>query len=228
MLLNTTGTIRNLQKSDIEAQIQQLERAAAEMANEAVDLVIVGGGPLFTSQGRGSENRTSQRLTELSGVPCVTGLELEMEALRAVGSVRPVIASPYPTELSDRLMAHLNEAGWDVQGAHGLGIVNNSEIGRLPEDRALEAGRAAVRAAPDADAVLMPCARWPTLAAIGALERETGLPVVSATTADIHGAFRRLGLRPRRRVGRLLNLLVDAPQADAGARDTKTGEMSRQ
>ena len=38
MLLNTTGTIRNLQDSDIDAQPQTIEAAARDVAADKVDV----------------------------------------------------------------------------------------------------------------------------------------------------------------------------------------------
>ena len=194
MLINTTGTIRKLRKDDIEMQLQQLERAAQDVAAEQVDLIIAGGGPLVTSQGFGSAERIAARLSDSCGVRCVTSIEFQVDALKAVGSQRPVIASPYPPELDQQLVEYLGQAGFDVQGSKGLGIVSNSQIGLLPEDASLECGRSAAAMAPDADAILMPCARWPTLSAIPQLEQEFDVPVISANNSSFHGAFSLLGV----------------------------------
>jgi maleate cis-trans isomerase len=195
MLVNSTGTVRNLRDDDLAARLESLEAAARDVSSEGVDLIVVGGGPLVTLQGYGSERRISARLTDATGVTCITGIELELEALRAVGCQRPTIATPYPPALDERLIAYLRAAGFDVQGCVGLGIVHNSEIGALPEHASLRAGRQAAAAAPQADGVFMPCARWPTLDAVPLLEQELGLPVVSATLAVFYGALRRLGIR---------------------------------
>jgi maleate isomerase len=195
MLLNTTGTIRNLQDSDIEGQLRTLEAAARDAVADRVDLIIVGGGPLITKLGYGSEKRIADQLSEACGTPVVTSIQFMVEALRAVGSQRPVIASPYPPMLDERLARYLTEAGFEVQGCKGLGIVNNAEIGALPEYAALRCGRQAAAMAPEADCVLLPCARWPTLDAAILLEQELGLPAISATIADFYGSFKRLGIR---------------------------------
>jgi maleate cis-trans isomerase len=195
MLFNTTGTIRNLRKEDIEARLQYVEAAAKDVATDKVDLIIVGGGPVATAQGYGSAERIAAQLTEACGVPCVMSIQFQVQALQAVGSRRPVIASPYPKELDEQLVEYLGKAGFDVQGAKGLGIVRNAELGLLPEYAALRIGREAVAMAPRADAILLPCSRWPTLDAVVLLEQELGLPVVSATIADFYGAFKFLNIR---------------------------------
>jgi maleate cis-trans isomerase len=195
LFLNTTGTVRALRDRDLETQLQALEAAARDVAPERPDLIVAGGSPLVTMQGYGSEERIAARLTAACGIPCVTGIQLEVEALRAVGSRRPVIASPYPPELDERLVRYLGQAGFEVQGCKGLGIVDNAEIGLLPVHAALRAGREAAAMAPRADAIFLPCGRWPTLDAVVQLEQDLGLPVVSSAVAIFHGALLRLGVR---------------------------------
>lgn len=219
MLINTTGTIRNLQKDDIEARLQTLEAAARDVVAEQVDLIIAGGGPIVTMLGYGSEERLAAQLTEACGVPCVMGIQLQVEALRAVGSKRPVIASPYPPELDEQLAQYLGQAGFEVQGCKGLGIVNNAQLGLLPEHAALRCGRQAAAAAPEADAIFMPCSRWPTLDAVVLLEQELGVPVVSSPLAYFYGAFTRLNIRDRfEGCGSLLRSLTPYELARSGSR----------
>ncbi|GEM_PF-337053 len=195
MFLNVTGTVRNLRDGDLESRLRSLEAAAIDVAEDKPDLIIAGGSPLITLQGFGSEKRISEQLTRACGIPCVTGTELETDALHAVHSTRPVLATPYPPTLDERLINYLNEAGFEVQGCKGLGIENNATIGMLPEHAALRIGREAAAAAPNADAIFMPCGRWPTLEAARLLEQELGLPVVTASLAYAFGSFKRLNIR---------------------------------
>ena len=195
MFMNVTGTVRNLRDDDLSARLKSLEAAAIDVAADKVDLIICGGSPIVTLQGYGSETRIAAELTQACGVPCVMGIELEVESLRALNSKRPVIASPYPPALDDRLVRYLGEAGFDVQGCRGLGIENNAEIGLLPEHASLRIAREAATQAPHADAIFMPCGRWPTLESALLLEQEMGLPVVTSTLSMAYGAFKRLNIR---------------------------------
>jgi maleate isomerase len=195
MFMNVTGTVRNLRDDDLSARLKSLEAAAIDVAADKVDLIICGGSPIVTLQGYGSEERISAELTRACGVPCVMGIQVEVEALRAVNSKRPVIATPYPPALDDRLVRYLGQAGFEVQGCQGLGIENNAQIGLLPEHASLRIAREAAAKAPNADAILMPCGRWPTLESALLLEQELGLPVVTSTLSMAYGAFRRLNIR---------------------------------
>ena len=76
----------------------------------------------------------------------------------------------------------------------------------------------AASAAPDADGVFLPCARWPTLDALPLLEQELGLPVVSSTVSVFYGALQRLGVRDGLQgFGSLLASLTPRPVSLSGA-----------
>ena len=66
------------------------------------------------------------------------------------------------------------------------------------------AGRRADR--PEADALVLACTNWVSMAAIEPLEAELGKPVVSTTQASLWACLRRLGwTRPLTGAGRLLD-----------------------
>ena len=63
----------------------------------------------------------------------------------------------------------------------------------------------AVRDAPPADGLYMPCPQWSICDVIDVAERDTGLPIVAGVTAEFWAAFRVLGIRDEiRGFGRLL------------------------
>src|SRR5436190_19527374 len=47
MILNSTGTIRQLVDADFERQLQRIEEAAADLVDNKCDSIIIGGSPLF-------------------------------------------------------------------------------------------------------------------------------------------------------------------------------------
>jgi len=68
MIFNTTGTIRQLVDADFEKQLQRIEEATLELADNNCDVIIIGGSPLFTRLGYGSDIEVGKRLTAKAGV----------------------------------------------------------------------------------------------------------------------------------------------------------------
>lgn len=198
LLFNTTGTIRQLDRTDIERQISRIEEAAFDLAAEGVDLILIGGTPLFTSQGVGSDTRTAQRIEEKVKVRVSAGVTGEIEALRALGLKRIVVASPHEEEINERLKAFLEGNGFKVVHMRGLGIRKNSEISKVPEYGSYQlAKKAFFEAAEKADGVFLPCPRWPTIGNLNLLEEELGCPVISSCQAYAWWGLKLLNIRER-------------------------------
>ena len=68
-LLNSTGTIRQLVDADFERQLERIEEAALDLVDNGCDVIILGGSPLFTKLGHGSDTEMGRRLTEKTGRP---------------------------------------------------------------------------------------------------------------------------------------------------------------
>ena len=70
-------------------------------------------------------------------------------------------------------------------------------VARLKRSVALDLGRQAMRAHPDADTIMFPSPHWPVVDAIEPLEREFGVSVMSALQAIVWQALRLTGIDDR-------------------------------
>ena len=84
MMLNSTGTIRQLVDADFDKQLKRIEEATIDLAENNCDVIIVGGSPLFTKMGYGSDIQMGKQLTEKVGIPVAAGITGEMEALKSL------------------------------------------------------------------------------------------------------------------------------------------------
>ena len=107
MILNSTGTIRQLVDADLERQLQRIEEAAADLVDNKCDSVIIGGSPLFTKLGYGSDTEMGKRLSDKYGVPVSPGITGEIEALKSLNLKKLVVATP-------RVRSHYTEEAWNA------------------------------------------------------------------------------------------------------------------
>ena len=77
-------------------------------------------------------------------------------------------------------------------GMKGLGIERASEIARMPFERPYELAVEVAKEAPEADAMYIPCARFPVVRSIDAIEAEAGIPVVTSTQAMVWWGLRTI------------------------------------
>ena len=114
MILNTTGTVRQLVDADFDRQRQRIEEAVQDLVENNCDSIIFSGSPLFTKLGYGSDRELGRRLTEKFAVPVAAGLTAEVEALKAMEIKKIVVGTPYGDELNQRLKRFLEASGFEV------------------------------------------------------------------------------------------------------------------
>ncbi|HEY2987866.1 MAG TPA: hypothetical protein VGL11_09070 [Candidatus Binatia bacterium] len=197
LLLNTTGTIRRLVDEHLERQLERLEEATVDLAETGADFIILGGSPIFTRLGPGSDREVAARLEAKVGVPVAAGMTCEVEALRHMNIRKVVVATPYPDPLTQRVADFLTASGFEILRAEGLRVERNADLGELPEHAAYKIAKRLYFSAPEADGMFLPCNRWPTAGIISLLEQETGKPALSSGLCNIWYALHRLRVREK-------------------------------
>lgn len=115
-----------------------------------------------------------------------------LEALEVIGARRVAVATPYDEPLTARLLAFLEEAGFETTASAHLGM--DRDIWRVSADSVRELVGALPREG--ADAIFLSCTNLPTHDVIPGLEAELGLPVLSANLVTMWAALRALGVAP--------------------------------
>ncbi|MDH3445375.1 MAG: hypothetical protein OEN50_15725 [Deltaproteobacteria bacterium] len=209
MILNSTGTIRQLVDADFERQLQRIEEAAADLVDNKCDSVIIGGSPLFTKLGHGSDIEMGRKLTAKFGIPVSAGITGEIEALKSLNLKRLVVATPHEDTLNERMKAFLEASGFQVLKIQGYGVRKNSELTDMDIHAAYRIAKKLYDQHPEADGVFVPCPRWPTITDVDLLEREIGKPVVTSCQAYIWHALKMANVRQEvTGFGRLMSSLA--------------------
>jgi maleate cis-trans isomerase len=210
MILNSTGTIRQLVDSDFDRQLKRIEEAAADLVDNQCDAIIIGGSPLFTKLGHGSDVAMAKKLTASFGVPISPGITGEIEALKSLGLKQLVVATPHEETLNERMKVFLEASGFKVLVIQGYGVRKNAELTTMDEHSAYKIAKRLYEQAPEADGVFVPCPRWPTITDVDLLEREIGKPVVTSCQAYIWHALKLAKVKQEvNGYGRLMASLAD-------------------
>jgi maleate isomerase len=209
MLLNSTGTIRQLVDIDFERQLARIEEATEDLVENKCDAIIIGGSPLFTKLGHGSDVEMGKRLTAKYRVPISPGISGEIEALKSLNIKTIVVATPHEDSLNQRMKSFLEASGFTVLKIEGYGVRKNADLTDMPIHAAYKIAKRLYEQAPAADGIFVPCPRWPTITDVELLEKETGKPVVTSCQAYIWHALRMARVRePITGFGRLMSSLA--------------------
>lgn len=210
MILNSTGTIRQLVDADFDRQLQRIEEATEDLVENKCDAIIIGGSPLFTKLGHGSDIEVGRKLTGKFGVPIAAGITGEIEAIKSLGLRKLVVATPHEDALNERMKAFLEASGFAVSKIQGYGVRKNADLTDMDSHAAYRIAKKLYEQAPEADGVFVPCPRWPTITDVDLLEREVGKPVVTSCQAYIWHALKMARVKqPIQGFGRLMASLAN-------------------
>jgi maleate isomerase len=147
---------------------------------------------------------TVKRMAEASGVPCLTSAQAIGRALRALGTLRIAMATPYSPEVIARAKLYYEtKYGMTVVAAESLGATDSYAIGKMDAGLAQAAFGRIDR--PDIDGLVVPGGNFPTLDWIAPWERQFGKPVITTNQAALWGVLRAMGIsKPLPDWGRLL------------------------
>ena len=152
---------------------------------------------------------TTKRMTEASGVPSLTSAQAIGRALRALGTARIAMATPYSEDVIARAKRYY-ETKYEVSvvATESLGATNSYAIGKMDAGVAQAAFGRIDRA--DIDALVIPGGNFPTMDRIEPWERQFGKPVITTNQATLWAVLRVMGTNtPLAGKGRLLELMPE-------------------
>lgn len=183
---------------ELAAMNAQRERCVDELADAGPDAVLYGCLVAIMAEGPAAHRDIERSLTrqlrdrgEHAEVTSSAGALVE--ALTDLGARRIAIVTPYVRPLAEKVVAYLENEGFEVSDWAALAEADNARVARITGDRVLGAARSLDLSEVDA-LVLSACVQMPSLPLIAPAEREFGVPVLSAGTAGAYTLLRRLGL----------------------------------
>jgi len=167
----------------------QVEEAAALLARAPLDVITFGGTSATFLEGLGNDLKVIKRIEGVSdGVPGSATSTAAVRALRKLDAKKVCFVGPYIEEVTQRGGQFFEQSGFEVTGAHGMGVRGDRDINAIDLERTYEFAKAVVE--PDAQAVFISCTGLRTIGAIEALEKDLGRPVVTAIQATFWDALR--------------------------------------
>ena len=184
-------------KEDVEKCYAISIESAHTMAKAGADLVVLGGLPINISRGDGTVESLMAELTREVGVPVSSSAAAQVAAFKALGSRKVATVHPFLPDQNPRHERTIRDFfGLEPVGVYAGGS-NLVELGKLTPRAALDWGRAAIKAFPDADTVYFGCPHWTVIDAIQPLEDEFGVSVMTSLQAIAWHSLRLTGVDDR-------------------------------
>lgn len=190
--------MKKVEKAELEAMDRDSDRCAIELSDARVDVLGYACLVAIMSMGFGYHRTSEQRLhaqTAANGAPApvVTSAGALVDALHALGAKRISLVCPYMKPLTKLVVDYIEHEGVEVHDHIALEIPDNLEVGRQDPERLIQIQQRLDRTGIDA-LVLSACVQMPSLAAIDRVERQSGVPTLSASIATTWQMLKRLEL----------------------------------
>lgn len=183
---------------ELRAMNAQRERCVLELGDAGVDALLYACLVALMAGTPGEHQRAESAIAEqlsAGGSPAIvrSSAGALVQSLRALGSRRIALVTPYLRPLAEQVVGYLAAEGFEIGDWRALEVADNAAVGCIPGERVMEAARSLDLG--DVDAlVISACVQLPSLALVPVAEEEFGLPVLSAATAGAYSLLTGLGL----------------------------------
>ena len=180
----------------VEHELPLFWRHVEELAESGANRIVLTGVPVSAALGRERVQDLIAEVKKRTGLILDTDLEAIAAAARHLKATRVALATRWHESLNDAVAAYLKLAGVEVLGrkARGATMAENATLkAKDGMQLAIDLGRAALSAAPEAQALILPGGRWLSTHAVGPLEAEFGKPVLLNLNSSLWAALRQAG-----------------------------------
>jgi len=193
--------MKKVTKEELEAMDRDSDRCAAELSDARVDVLGYACLVAIISMGHGYHRVSEGRLHEKTRqneapAPVVTSAGALIDGLKVLGAKKISVICPYMKPLTKLVVDYIESEGITVHDYIALEIPDNLDVGRHDPERLLDISKKVDRTGIDV-LVASACVQMPSLPAIDRLEKQTGIPTVSAAICTTHQMLTRLGLEAR-------------------------------
>jgi arylmalonate decarboxylase len=189
---NGVGLPGGMTLAGYDEAIPRVLPRAKELADQGATVISVFGSSLTFYKGAKFHDDLIAQVAKTTGRKATTQSAGLLDGLRVANAKRVALATAYTDIVTGRLKVFLEEHGFQVTSARGLGFESIPDGAATP-DVLIKLGADAYADSKKADALVMSCGRLETLNLIVPLENQIKVPVVSSTPHGLMTGVRLLG-----------------------------------
>jgi maleate isomerase len=192
--------MRQVTAQELAKMNEQSDRAATELADAHVDVVATACLVAIMAQGADHHLTAEQEIAaalrrEGAPAPVVSSAGALIDALAELSARRVAMVTPYEKALTRLVADYIEASGIEVHDAISLEVADNRAVADLDPAALRDHWRALDLSGCDA-LIVSACVQMRSLPVIDDVERDSGLPTLSAATATAWAMLRALELEP--------------------------------
>jgi arylmalonate decarboxylase len=179
-----------------EEAIPRVLPRASELAKQGANVISVFGSSLTFYKGAKFHDDLIGQVAKATGRPATTQSNGLLDGLRTANARRVAVATAYTDTVTERLKIFLQEYGFDVTFARGLGYERIPE-GAATHDILFKLSTDTYANSKKADALVVSCGALRTLELLVPVENVIQVPVISSTPHGLWHGVKMLGVNAR-------------------------------
>jgi maleate cis-trans isomerase len=188
MLVTAVLGIKDFTRDAVEAAIPNYWNCVDALAQEKVDVFVLGGTPVSAQLGRARVVRLLREAEDKTGIRGDAPLEAAIAAMQHLGLKKIAVGGRWTDEFNQAVVRYLEDGGLQVVAITKRGQWGKEAFAMSFEEGlnlALDVGREAARMAPQAEAIFVPGGATMSLHVIPVIEKEFGKPTFTRTSAEV-------------------------------------------
>jgi maleate isomerase len=186
--------VPRVDENGLAVMMSQVVEASRQLATAKVDLIAQCGAPGVFLRGYGHNDEICAQIKEATGIPAITMMAAQMDALHALGAKTVAVGTIYSDEVNRKMADYMQASGFVVKAMKGLQMLDPFEPSTHDVESAYLLGREVRKESGPVDAILISCGAYRTFKILPYLEMDTRTPVVSSNQATLWRALRAVGL----------------------------------
>lgn len=182
----------------------RVDEAAQMLARAHPDIILFGCTSGSLIRGFGYDQEIIKRIEDKTGIKALTTSSAVISALKALGSKRLVVTTPYIDKVNEIEKKFLEDNGFEILNIKGLQNLDPDLMPLEPLHRLYHLTKEAMVA--EADTIFISCTGLGVAYGINMMEKDFGRPLVTSNQASLWGALRSLNIRDDVGLGKLFTL----------------------
>jgi arylmalonate decarboxylase len=190
---NGVGLPGGMTVEGYEEAVPRILPRAADLAKQGANVISVFGSSITFYKGAKFHDDLIKQVEKATGRKATTQSNGLLDGLRTANARRVAVATAYTDEVTERLKIFLQEYGFEVTAAKGLGFTRIPE-GAATHDILFKLSTDAYANSKKADAVVISCGALKTIDLIVPVEDAVKVPVISSTPHGLWHGVKLLGV----------------------------------
>jgi len=193
---NGVGLPGGMTVEGYEEAVPRILPRATELAKQGANVVSVFGSSITFYKGARFHDDLIRQVEKATGKKATTQSNGLLDGLRTANARRVAVATAYTDVVTERLKIFLQEYGFEVTAAKGLGFERIPD-GAATQEILFKLSSDVYANSKKADAVVVSCGALRTLELIVPLENAVKVPVISSTPHGLWHGVKLLGANAR-------------------------------